>query len=69
MWQQEQRNRCPGCGHPYDEALDPKLIREWSATVRTCWPCDARARAQDRDRESNGPVVHPEAQRWSVERT
>jgi hypothetical protein len=63
-WQAEQNIRCNRCGHPKDETMDPANVKRWGAEYRTCYACDAIARAQDRSTEGRGPVAHSQAVHW-----
>jgi uncharacterized Zn finger protein len=44
----EEKLRCPGCGNPVDETMDPVAEEHWRGVAMRCHACAARDREAER---------------------
>jgi hypothetical protein len=45
-WQQVDKDRCPGCGNPLTETVDPETRGTWQVDKYLCFGCHAKTAHQ-----------------------
>lgn len=52
-WLFEQRDKCPGCGHPLAVTSDDDTRGQWTAKAVACLSCQSKAALWSQLREDN----------------